>query len=207
MEYWTRYGAPGDWSQGPNLPKDFYTESYTAEVAAQREAALALGKTKDGKLFHAAQNRGGLAKWTEVSMTKTMSMEKSSALPRGYVPVAMQKAIAGNPEWKGAPTDKKKYSLQGLANAYRHQGVYFEVGALKSQAYESDGHFVDLHIGAPLPQWVTNGCVACVHNVLMASCPLCAEKDAATAAIGFMPSPPPKSGFLLPRQPGQEEIC
>jgi len=26
MEYWTRYGAPGDWQQGPNLSKDFYTE-------------------------------------------------------------------------------------------------------------------------------------------------------------------------------------
>ena len=32
MEYWTRYGAPGDWSQGPNLPKDFYTEKYHYSV-------------------------------------------------------------------------------------------------------------------------------------------------------------------------------
>lgn len=204
MEYWTRYGAPGDWSQGPDLPKDFYTESYTAEVEAQRETAKALGKTKDGRLFHSAQNRGGLAKWTEVSMTKTMAMQMSSALPRGQVPVALQKATAVNKDWKEGPTDSKKYSLQALANAYRNQGVYFEVGAVGSQAYESEGYFVDLHVGAPLPSWVTNGCVVDESNVLLypPNTSGAVPTQRTGGAIGFMPSA--QEGFLLP---GQEEVC
>ena len=31
-EYWTRYGAPGDWTEGPNLSQNFYTEVRAGEL-------------------------------------------------------------------------------------------------------------------------------------------------------------------------------
>ena len=31
-EYWTRYGAPGDWTKGPNLSQNFYTEVRAGEL-------------------------------------------------------------------------------------------------------------------------------------------------------------------------------
>ena len=46
-----------------------------------------------------------------------------------------------------------------------------------TKAIECDAHFVDLHIGAPLPHYVQNGCVVCKHNVIIDNCKKCNESE------------------------------
>ena len=37
--------------------------------------------------------------------------------------------------------------------------------------------FVDLHIGAALPEYVQNGCTVCIHNILLDSCAKCNQAE------------------------------
>jgi len=178
-EYWTRYGAPGDWTKGPNLSQNFYTEEYVAEYERHKQNAHLINHqtdpfqyVEDGRVYHSSMVRDSAPGWTNIEMSKQSAMYKSSALNHGQQPIIVKKdKVGASGDWKPPPISRKQYILQDLANAYRAQGVTLEMGEMivQANAAEASESYVDLYVGATVPAFVRPGCVVNRDNVLIES--------------------------------------